>query len=111
VKEDIAMTRKLSLLVAGLVFTIAALAAGNGYVIGVDGLSCPFCAYGIEKRLTKVDGVTDVQVDVNQSLVHVTLQEGKPLTEERAARAVDEAGFTLRSFSEAEGGTGGKDAQ
>lgn len=105
------MIRKLSLLVAGLVFTIAALAAGNRYVIGVDGLSCPFCAYGIEKRLNKVDGVTDVQVDVDQSLVHVTLQEGKTLTEERAARAVDEAGFTLRSFSEAEGETGGKDAQ
>ncbi|MDK8462329.1 heavy-metal-associated domain-containing protein [Marinobacter sp. SS13-12] len=105
------MIKKLSLLVATLVFSIAALADDNGYVLGVDGLACPFCAYGIEKRLNRIDGVTDVQVDVGESVVHVTMQEGKTLTEARASQAVDEAGFTLRSFSEAEVETGGNDAQ
>lgn len=105
------MMKNLSLLVAMLVFSIAALAADNQYVLGVDGLACPFCAYGIEKRLNRIDGVTGVKVDVGESVVHVTMQEGKVLTEDRASRAVDEAGFTVRSFSEAEGETGGNDAQ
>jgi periplasmic mercuric ion binding protein len=105
------MIKKLYLLVATLVFSIAALAADNRYLLGVDGLACPFCAYGIEKRLNRIDGVVDVQVDVGESVVHVTMREGKTLTEERASQAVDEAGFTLRSFSEAGGETGGNDAQ
>lgn len=105
------MSKKLSLLFAVLVFSTAVMAGDNRYVLGVDGLACPFCAYGIEKRLNKVDGVTDVQVDVGESLVHVTMQEGKTLTEDGARQAVDEAGFTLRSFSEDGGETGGSGAQ
>lgn len=105
------MVRKLTLLLAALIVSGAVLAADHQYVLGVDGLACPFCAYGIEKRLNKVDGVTDVQVDVGESVVHVTMQEGKVLTEDRARQAVDEAGFTLRSYSAAEGGTGGSNGQ
>lgn len=105
------MFTKLFLTLAALIFSVAALAADNHYVLGVDGLACPFCAYGIEKRLGKIDGVTDVQVDVGESVVRVTLQEGKTLTEEQADRAVNEAGFTLRSYSQAEGETSGRNGQ
>jgi periplasmic mercuric ion binding protein len=105
------MIKKLSLMVVTLIFGIAALAADNRYVLGVDGLACPFCAYGIEKRLYRIDGVNDVQVDVGESVVHVTMQQGKTLTEDRARRAVDEAGFTLRSYSEAGDEAGGSDGQ
>lgn len=105
------MFKNLFLLVSALMFSIAVLAADNQYVLGVDGLACPFCAYGIEKRLNKVDGVTDVEVNVADSVVHVSLQEGKTLTEEQARQAVKEAGFTLRSYAEAEGETGANDAQ
>lgn len=106
------MFARLSLLLAGLMmFSVAALAAGNQYVLGVKGVACPYCAYGIEKRLNKVDGVTDVQVDIGDSVVRVTLQEDTKLTEERARRAVKEAGFTLHSFSQAEDGQGDDDAQ
>ncbi|EBA00785.1 heavy-metal-associated domain-containing protein [Marinobacter sp. ELB17] len=105
------MVKKLTLLLSALIFSMAVLAADNRYVLGVDGLACPFCAYGIEKRLNRIDGVTDVQVDVGESVVRVALQEGKTLTEERARQAVDEAGFTLRSYSQAEGETGDGDEQ
>jgi periplasmic mercuric ion binding protein len=105
------MVRKLSLLFAALVLSAAVLAANNHYVLGVNGLACPFCAFGIEKRLNKVDGVTTVEVDVADGVVRVTMEEGKTLTETRARQAVKEAGFTLRSYSVAEGETGGSDAQ
>ena len=34
--------------------------------IEVDGLSCPFCAFGLEKRLSKVEGVQDVKIFVDE---------------------------------------------
>lgn len=104
------MLKKLLVLTTGLMLSLSALAA-NQSVLGVDGLACPFCAFGIEKHLKKVDGVTDVQVDIADSVVRVTLQDGKTLTEEQARQAVKEAGFTLRSYSGAEGKTGDNDAQ
>ena len=105
------MSKQYFLVLAALIFSVAALAADKSYVLGVDGLACPFCAYGIEKRLNKVDGVTGVEVDIGKSTVRVTLQEGKTLSEVQARQAVDEAGFTLRSYSETEGETGGSDAK
>ncbi|MDX1629678.1 MAG: heavy-metal-associated domain-containing protein, partial [Fulvivirga sp.] len=32
--------------------------------VEVDGLSCPFCAYGLEKKLKNLDGVTNIKVDI-----------------------------------------------
>lgn len=103
--------RKLSLLVAALVFSVAALAGDNQYVLGVNGLACPFCAYGIEKRLNRIEGVREIQVDIADSLVRVTMQEGNTLTREQARQAVNEAGFSLRSYSEADPETGGDNAR
>ena len=103
------MLKKLQVLTTGLLLSLSAL-ADNHYLLGVDGLACPFCAFGIEKRLNKIDGVTGIGVDIADSLVRVTLQEGKTLTEARARQAVKEAGFTLRSYSEVESETGAKDA-
>ncbi|MDC0662341.1 heavy-metal-associated domain-containing protein [Marinobacter sp. SS21] len=103
------MVKKLSLSLAALAFSVVALAVDNHYILGVDGLACPFCAFGVEKRLTKVEGVTGIEVEVADGVVRVTLQEGKTLTEEQARQAVAEAGFTLRSFSVAK--TGANDAQ
>lgn len=33
-----------------LLWSLAALAAGTQYAMRVDGLACPYCAYGIEKK-------------------------------------------------------------
>jgi len=104
------MVKPLALLAVAFMLSVAASAASNHYTLGVDGLACPFCAFGIEKRLNKVDGVTGVEVDVASSTVKVTLQEGRRLTEDQAREAVKEAGFTLRSYSETAGEAGNHDA-
>jgi len=76
----------------------AAPDATSTFALEVAGLACPFCAYGIEKRLGKLEGVDDVEVDIADARVLVTMQPGASLTRKRAARAVDRAGFTLRGF-------------
>jgi mercuric ion binding protein len=70
------------------------------YTIQVDGLSCPFCAYGIEKQLSAIDGVGSVAVNISKGLVNITMQQNKRLGKEQAQQAVTDAGFTLRSFKQ-----------
>lgn len=72
------------------------------YHLGVDGLACPFCAYGIEKQVQKLDGVAQVDTSVKQGRVIVTMKDGKTLDEAQAKQAVEKAGFSLRSFEQAE---------
>lgn len=68
------------------------------YTLQADGLACPFCAYGIEKQLSRIDGVDAVEIDVKSGTVVMTMQPGATLTEADVERAVEAAGFTLRDF-------------
>ncbi len=72
--------------------------ASNVYGLRVDGLACPFCAYGVEKKVGGLDGVEKVEIDIDGGRVAVTMAEGFTLDEAAAKRAVDQAGFSLRSF-------------
>lgn len=87
-------------LLLGLYFPAPATAAEDKavYAVQVDGLACPFCAYGIEKQLTRVDGVESVQTDIKSGSVVITMKPGATLDEAEAKRAVEAAGFTLREF-------------
>lgn len=76
----------------------AALAAPPSYRLEVAGLACPFCAYGIEKKLNALEGVARVETNLKEGAVVVTMQEGATLDEATAKQAVKEAGFTLGGF-------------
>ncbi len=99
--------RKLALL-AGLLGAVlaAALLATPGqaqetkpaYTVEVDGLACPFCAYGIEKQLLAIEGVQTVETDIKSGAMIVTMAAGSTLDEDAARKAVEAAGFTLRGF-------------
>lgn len=78
-------------------------AASAVYSLKVDGLACPFCAYGIEKKLSAIDGVEDIKVNIKEGQVIVTMADGTSLSEQRARQAVTDAGFTLRAFTQREG--------
>jgi len=82
-----------------LLMPFASNATPLSYALQVDGLACPFCAYGIEKKLSVIDGVTDIKVDIAKGEVVVTMTEDKTLSESRAQEQVKKAGFKLRSLS------------
>jgi len=92
------MKRLCWLLLATLLAVNSAWAQSHEYQLGVDGLACPFCAYGIEKQLQKLDGVQSVEVDIAKGHVVVTMQDDRQLQREQAEQAVKKAGFSLRSF-------------
>lgn len=72
--------------------------AAARYTLRVDGLACPFCAYGIEKQLMAVDGVNVVEIDIAAGAVRIIMRPGATLDEAAAAKAVTAAGFTMRAF-------------
>jgi copper chaperone CopZ len=59
----------------------------------VTGMTCGHCAHAVSGELSKLDGVTNVNVDVASGAVTVT-SEG-PLAEQDVREAVDEAGYEL----------------
>lgn len=96
------MRRTLFTAITALALTLGQVAfAGQAYRLQVDGLACPFCAYGIEKQLTSLQGVQDVVVDLNAGSVEVTMIDGTSLSEAAANQAVKDAGFTLKGFKSA----------
>ncbi len=78
--------------------------AKSVYKVYVDGLSCPFCTYGIEKKFSKVKGVEKIDVDLKTGSTIITMAAGTTLDETTARKAVEAAGFTLRDFEQVEVG-------
>jgi len=62
--------------------------------VRVDGLSCPFCAYGLEKKAIGIDGVDSVKIDVEKGMMTLKLKDGKMVSEEDIRKQVKKAGFT-----------------
>ena len=74
--------------------------AKHVYKVYVDGLSCPFCTYGIEKKFSKVKGVEKIDIDLKTGTTIITMAAGKTLDETTARETVKAAGFTLRDFEQ-----------
>jgi len=81
-----------------LVVSTVVLADTNQYRMRVDGLACPYCAYGIEKKLKQIDGVESFEVDLDNGLVTVDVSSGVTLTDEQMTKLFTDAGFTFRSM-------------
>jgi len=81
-------------------WTNLTFAAGTEYDMRVDGLACPFCAYGIEKKFTKTEGVKSVDIDLKNGLVIVKTKEGKIFTENELKKIINDTGFTMKSMTE-----------
>ena len=94
------MNLRAAFIVALVLSSGVVLAEGAQYRLYVDGLACPFCAYGIEKQLRALEGVETVETQIREGVVIVTLKEAHALDEATATRAVRDAGFTLNRFEE-----------
>ncbi len=93
------MKKLLVLTIMSLLWNTAAFAAGTLYKIRVDGLACPYCAYGIEKKLNKLDGVKFLDMDLEKGVVTVRASDGVTLSDEQMTQLFKDAGFTFRSMT------------
>ncbi len=94
-----------SVLAAGILgIAEPALAAIDHYEVQVDGLACPFCAYGLEKKLKKLPGATNVQIELNAGRAAFDVVSGV-LLPGPVENSVRDAGFTARDIMVTASGT------
>ena len=92
--------QKTGLTLALMLVAATAFAEPQIYKLQVDGLACPFCAFGIEKKLSEIKGVDQLDTDIKASVIRLTMKDGVLLDETVAEQAVEKAGFTLRGFEQ-----------
>lgn len=89
--------KKVIITLALLLVSVASWAEGTLYAIRVDGLACPYCAYGIEKKFNEIKGVKFLDMDLNEGIVTVRTFD-VTLDEEQLKKLFQDAGFTYRSM-------------
>jgi mercuric ion binding protein len=93
------MNKAITAMIVTMLWSAAVFAAGTEYRMRVDGLACPYCAYGIEKKLKAIDGVEKIDVNLDAGLVIVEVDEGVTLTGSQMKTLFQDAGFTYRSMT------------
>jgi periplasmic mercuric ion binding protein len=66
--------------------------------VKVDGLACPFCAYGLEKKFKEIEGVSDIEIDIKKGILSFQMTDGKKVSEELIKKQVKDAGFTPKEI-------------
>ncbi len=59
----------------------------------VTGMTCAHCVSSVGSEISRIPGVSDVQVDLAGGVVTVTSEQ--PVDDSAVAAAVDEAGYEL----------------
>ena len=88
----------ISVALAMLIFPLTAFAGKAKVTMRVDGLSCPFCAYGLEKKLKKMEGVEDFNINIVGGKVEVFFSDATLVQKDRIEQVVKEAGFTPKDI-------------
>jgi len=66
----------------------------DNYEVKVDGLGCPFCAFGLEKKFKEFKGLKNVKIDMETGVFTFTLPSSTPLSISDIENQVDQAGYT-----------------
>ncbi len=90
-------TGAAALALAVLLFSGPAASASE-FTLRIDGLACPFCAFGVEKKLLELPGVSGIEVLLDEGKVVLALSEGAELDVAALDEAVRKAGFPLRAL-------------
>jgi copper chaperone CopZ len=95
-----------AVLILGFALANAAAAAGLSEVKQtVFGMDCAPCAHGVEKGLSKIDGVKDVSVSLNDGYALVRLEPDNAVTLEQIRLVIRENGFTPKDAAVVVSGT------
>lgn len=69
--------------------------AGRDLVeVQVDGLGCPFCAYGLEKKFKEFKGIDDIAIDIETGDFSFTYPTEKSISMKAVLDQVSKAGYT-----------------
>lgn len=61
--------------------------------VEVEGMACPFCAYGLEKQLKKIKGAKEVYIDIQEGSATFHVPGKSDISKEKLDKIVRDAGF------------------
>jgi len=67
------------------------------FEVQVDGLGCPFCAYGLEKKFKEFKGIKKVKIDIETGDFSFAYPAEKALSLDAVTQQVNKAGYTPMS--------------
>ena len=83
----------------GILFCLSSITlAGENeerFIIQVEGLYCPFCAYGLEKHIKKIKGFKSIQINIKDGTAEINFKSGTRVSKALILEAVENAGFEL----------------
>lgn len=74
--------------------SIQAQSGMDQFKVQVDGLGCPFCAYGLEKKFKEFKGIKKVKIDIETGDFSFLYPSDKELSLEAVENQVVKAGYT-----------------
>ena len=69
-------------------------ASKDNFTLKVDGLGCPFCAYGLEKKFKEFKGIDDVNIEMETGVFTFSYPAHDGLSMEKVESQVAAAGYT-----------------
>ncbi len=73
---------------------LAAQKPMDEFSVMVDGLGCPFCAYGLEKKFREFKGIKGIRIDMETGFVTFNFPAEKQLGLKEVIAQVEESGYT-----------------
>ncbi|MBL4568271.1 MAG: heavy-metal-associated domain-containing protein [Flavobacteriaceae bacterium] len=63
--------------------------------IEIKGMACPYCAFGMEKKLKKISGVANVTIVLKKGLAYISTPINQKPTKELLKKIIIDSGFTV----------------
>lgn len=67
--------------------------------VTILGMACPFCAYGVEQKLKRLEGVVQLEVVLETGVATLTLEEDADSSNELLQKTVKDAGFEVAKIT------------
>lgn len=76
----------------------AGAATAEEIKVTVNGMVCAFCAQGIKKQFSAIEGVERVDPDLERRLVVIHAKTGAALPDDKIKRIIKDAGYDVVSI-------------
>ncbi len=76
-----------------LMMTLPLAAEERVVIVSVPGIPGPYCAYGVEKRLFELDGISRVDLLWEKEQIRVSIKDDKTVTSEKILAAFERSEY------------------
>lgn len=88
--------KKLMLMAVLVMFSAQAYAGEKEHLMQVHGAVCASCAYGLEKKFMKIEGVKAFDIDFKAGIVSICADENLNFEEQQLTQIFIESGYTFK---------------